>query len=444
MFTGSSPALQQILSGILAAAAAVYVAAAMAMIAAIRAEPARAVSYARLAGVVKVGPVLVGLACMGFVISAIDFRPEHETDLFAKWPALLPQVALLSAGAGFLTGLLAGARPVWVGLACGGPMAALSSLVFGVTGWFLVSVWREGAAAEPEMQQAVPPVVRDYFKYLALFPIVAIAVAAASAGVGRWLHALLNLPGHETQAGRVSAPRPLEPAAPPTPALPVPASSGATSPPPAAFAPDMSPAGRLPPLALPRPGRWSTRWPSLLLMALGLLMLIPAGCDVLTPKARLSASDPAGGAMLSGPPSDVTLTFSDELSPSSKLTVRRTVTLDEAGQLLYTGGTPVAGASGSSALSVDRRRLRVRLPDALPGGLYLVEWTTLRASGNYTRYGDLYFGVRMKVPRSIRDGGVSRETDPHARDRRALLGGGVLAILLGFAWRRYVNALQGR
>jgi methionine-rich copper-binding protein CopC len=173
-------------------------------------------------------------------------------------------------------------------------------------------------------------------------------------------------------------------------------------------------------------------------------MMIPAGCDVLTPKARLAASDPVGGAMLSGPPSDVTLTFSDELSLSSKLTVRRTVTLDEAGQQLHTGGTPVADASGSSALGVDRRTLRVRLPEALPGGLYLVEWTTLRASGDGTRYGDLYFGVRMKVPRSIRDGGASRESDPHARDRRELLGGGVLAILLGFASRWYANALQGR
>jgi methionine-rich copper-binding protein CopC len=180
-----------------------------------------------------------------------------------------------------------------------------------------------------------------------------------------------------------------------------------------------------------------------LLIAIGALLMVPAGCDLLTQKASLVASDPAGGVMLSGAPSDVALTFSDELSPSSKITVRRTVTLDWAGREEATGGTPVADASGESALSVDRRTLRLRLPEQLPGGLYVVDWTSVRARSNDERYGDLYFGVRMKVPRFIRDGGAPRESDPRERDRREMLGGGVLAVLLGLASRLYARAAQG-
>jgi methionine-rich copper-binding protein CopC len=171
---------------------------------------------------------------------------------------------------------------------------------------------------------------------------------------------------------------------------------------------------------------------------------MPAGCDLLTPKARLVASDPAGGAALSAVPSDVALTFGDELSPSSRVRVRRTVTLDWAGREEPTGSTPVVDALGSSALSVDRRTLRVRLPEELPGGLYLAEWTTVRAADNAERFGDLYFGVRMKVPRFIREGGAARESDPHERERREALGGGVLAILLGLGSRWYARAMQGR
>jgi methionine-rich copper-binding protein CopC len=187
-----------------------------------------------------------------------------------------------------------------------------------------------------------------------------------------------------------------------------------------------------------------TRWPALLLVAIGILLMMPAGCDLLTPKARLVASNPVGGAMLADAPSEVVLSYAGELSRSSSVRVRRTVTLDSQGREEATGGTPVAETFGSSVLSADRRVLRIRLPDGLPGGLYLVEWTAVDVRSGNARHGDLYFGVRMKVPRFIRDGGASRESDPYERDRREMLGGGVLAVLLGLASRWYANALQGR
>ena len=450
MFTGPDQTLHSILDGILAAAAALYALGTIAVIAAIRAEPARARNYARLAGVVKAAPFLVGLACLGSVIDAIDLRPQHETDLFARWPALLPQVALLSAGAGFLSGLLAGARPVWVALAAGGPMAAVSLLFCAVTGWIFVATGsREGFPPEPELRQAVPHAVWDFFEYLVLFPIVAVAASASGAGVGRWLRGLLGPPGDETQSGRSPAPPPTSPTVPAAPFLQVPELPGTPSfpaslPAPAPTVPESAPARELPPFALPRPATRAARWPGSLLFVLGVLLMTPAGCHLLMPKASFVASEPEGGAVLRAAPSDVGLTFSGEVSPSSTIKVRRTVTLDWAGREDPTGGTPVADASGESALSVDRRSLRVRLPEGSPGGLYLVEWRTVRAARGDERYGDLYFGVGMKIPRSIRDGGAPRESDPYSRERREALGGGVLAILFGFASRWHANALRGR
>jgi len=449
VFTGPDPAIRAILNGILAAAAALYALGTIAVIVAIRAEPLRARSYARLTGVAKVAALLVGLASLGSVIDAIDFRPEHEADLFAKWPALLPQVALLSTGAGFLTGLLAGARPVWVALAAGGPMTVLSLLVGAVTGWFLVATgWREGLPATPEFPQAVPQVVWDFFTYLALFPVVAIAASAAGASVGRWLHGPLGLPADEQRGDRAPAAATTAATVPTVPSSYVPEVPGPTSPAPslpasAPHEPGPAPGWDLPPLVLPRRVIRPAAWPTRLLMALGVLMAIPSACGLLMERQLLTATDPAGGVSLASPPSDVTLTFSDDLSPSSRISVHRTVTLDETGRQQHTGGRRVADASGSSALSVDRRSLRVRLPDRLPGGLYVVEWTTVRARDSDERHGDLYFGVRMPVPRSIRDGGASRERDPSEPDRRETLVGGILAILTGLAWRWYARELQG-
>ena len=172
-------------------------------------------------------------------------------------------------------------------------------------------------------------------------------------------------------------------------------------------------------------------------------MAIPSACGLLMQRSLFVSADPAGGVSLSASPSDVTLTFSDDLSPSSRVAVHRTVTLDGTGQQLFSGGTPVADATGPLALGADRRTLRVRLPEGLPGGLYVVEWTTVRARDSDERHGDLYFGVRMPVPRSIRDGGASRERDPSEPDRRETLAGGILAILIGLAWRWYANELRG-
>ena len=452
MFTGPEPAIRSMLNGFLAVAAVLYAIGAIAIVIAVRAEPMRARFYARLAGIVKAGPLLVGLACLGFMMDAVDLRTGHEADVVTRWPALLPQVAALAAGAAFLAGLLAGARTIRTAIATGGPMALLSALVWMAAAWFLVSLEREKAGVLGELQRSAPDSVTSFFRYLTLFPIVTILVAGAGACLGRLLHGLLGLPTDEQQGSRppVVAAAPLAfqtvppfcVASPSAPRPPVSTPSPPPLPTTEPLVPGPAPAWRLPPLARPRPQALTARWPSLLLIALGALLMVPAGCDLLTQKARLVASDPAGGVMLSGAPSDVSLTFSDELSPSSTITVRRTVTLDWAGREEATGGTPVADASGESALSIDRRTLRVRLPEQPPGGLYVVDWTSVRARSNDERYGDLYFGVRMEVPRFIRDGGAPRERDPYERDRRAALAGGVILIMIGLAWRWYAIAAQ--
>jgi methionine-rich copper-binding protein CopC len=429
---------------VLAAAAGLYAVGTIALAIALRAEPARARACARLAGIVKAGPYLVGLACLGFVIDAIDFRPGHEADVLARWPALLPQVAALSAGAGFVTGLLAAARPLRVALAAGGLMAALALLIWAVAAWFLVALWREDATVISDLRRSAPVSFALFFKYVLLFPIVTIAASAGGASLGRLLHSLLGLSANADEAGGTPAARQAELAATAEPASLVAPPSGPASLSPEALAPDDVRAGRIPPLAMPRPRVTTARWPGLLLVAIGVLLMLPAGCDLLTPKAGLVASNPVGGAMLADAPSEVALTYSGGLSSSSSVRVRRTVTLDAQGREEATGGTPVAESFGSSALSADRRVLRIRLPDGLPGGLYLVEWTAVDVRSGNARHGDLYFGVRMKVPRFIRDGGASRESDPYERDRREMLGGGVLAVLLGLASRWYANALQGR
>jgi methionine-rich copper-binding protein CopC len=429
MFTGPDPALQSLLRGLLAAAAALYAVGTGAIVIAIRAEPARARFYARLAGIAKIGPFLVGVACIGFVMDAVDLRSGHEADVMARWPALLSQTAALSAGAGFLAGLLAAARPIWVALATGGLMAVLSLLFWAVAGWFLVALWREDATIIGELQRSAPPSFVAFFVYLALFPLVTIAAAAAGAGIGRLLHTLLGLPSAAEAADPV-----VQEAVGTAPTLPASRETEV-----AASRTDRRPA------AVPRRSSVSTTtWPGILLIAFGTFALLTAGCDLLTPKARLSASEPAGGAMLSAAPSDVALTFSDELSPSSKVSVHRTVTLDETGQQLHTGGTPVADASGLPALSADRRTLRVRLPEGLPGGLYVVDWNTVRARGRAERFGDLYFGVRMPVPHFIRGGGGAEESGPGERNRRTALAGGIVLILIGLAWRWYGGAVRGQ
>ena len=442
MFTGTDLALRSILNGLLAVAAAAYGIGAVAIVIAVRVEPARASRFVRLAAIAKVGPPLVGLVCLGFMMDAIDLRSGHEADVLLRWPPLLPQVAALSVGAAFLAGLLAGSGPFATALATGGPMALLSGLVWAVAGIFLAAGWREDAETVKAGLQAAPADLVSFFKYVTLFPLVAMVMAAAGAGIGRVCHGLLGLPGGAQEGVRRTVSQSAEPAG--RPSAPVPTPAAPPLPTPGPPVPDPARARSLPPLALPEPATNSGRWPSRLLIALGILLMVPAGCDLLTPKARLVISNPVGGAVLAHPPSEVALTYSDELSHSSSVRVRRTVTLDWAGGEEATGGTPVAEATGKSALSVDRRTLRARLPDGLPGGLYLVEWTTVRARGGKQRHGDLYFGVRMKVPRFIRNGGTSRERDPYERDRREMLGGGVLAVLLGIASRWYANALQGR
>lgn len=428
MFSGPDAALQSVLNGLLAAAGAIFAAAALAVVAAIRAEAPRAARYARAAGLAKAAVPLVGLASLGFVIDGIDLRPGHEADVLARWPDLVPRLAGLSAAAGFLAGLLAGARPVASALAAGGPTLALSALIAGATGLLLLAGWRENPEAVQEGLQLAPAGLRTFFAHLALFPLVTMAVAAAAASVGRAVHGLLGIPAGTRAPGGTGA-APAEPGAPPRPAFP-----GSHAPVAGAPARQVEVRRRIS----------RTRWPGLFFVVFGGLVLIPPACSLLAPRATLVGSNPSGGAMLSGAPPRVGLAFGEAISPSSKATVLRTVTLDGAGRETPTGGTPVAKASGPSAIGADLKSLGVPLPDGLPGGLYRVDWEAVPARGGARRYGDLYFGVGMPVPGFIRRGGAP---DEHAADEMELregLAAGIVSMLVGLFWLRYANAVKGR
>ena len=451
MVTGSDPTLHAIAVGLLGAAALVYAVGTAFVLVGIRVAPERARPLARLAGLLGIAPPMVGLACLVLVMEGLGLGYGHGSDVMSRWPDLLSTVAVLTAGAGFLSGLLAGARSLRTAVAVGAPMTLFALLVWAMVAGLGLVVWRQ----DPEAARvfwAERAVARPLFTYLTLFPVVGLLASGLATTAGRSLRTLLGLaPGTPdvTATGAMGtagphrvapAPAELRPAATARAGLTDRVVTEHTI----ADRVTVRPAGahHVPsrPLAPKRAMRALPldRWPAHaltrgLLIFLGTSGLLTGTCDALRPRARLVASDPVAGTTLATPPALVTLTFTEALDPSSNVNVARTVTVLPTGEELATGGTPVADATGAAALSADGRSLRVRLPPNPPGGLYAVQWAAVRAGNRTERFGHLYFGVGMPVPDHIVRDGVLQERDADPYDRKSAIGGGILLIGLGLA-----------
>lgn len=176
--------------------------------------------------------------------------------------------------------------------------------------------------------------------------------------------------------------------------------------------------------------RFATRWaasnrllafvPLLTVVAVLGTVANPAGVSA---HARLRSSEPASGATLGAPPSEVALTFSE--APDVGLTSIKV--LDSDGRDVVAG--PVV-ASGSPALTV-----AVRLGD-LGDGVYTVSWRTVSAVDGHISAGSFVFGVGEappSAPPGQPTGGASESGTPPAIAARWLLYVG-LFVLLGAAW----------
>jgi len=449
MFTGYDPTLHAIALGLLGAAAIVYAVGAAFVLTGLGVVLERARPLARLAGLLTVAPPLVGLACLVLVMEGLGLGYGHGSDVMSRWPDLLSTVAVLTAGAGFLSGLLAGARSLRTAVAVGAPMTLLALFIWAMVAGLGLVVWREESEAARGVW-AERAVVRPFLTYLTLFPVVGLLASAVATTAGRSLRTLLGLaPGTPDVTGAMSTAGPHRVAS--APAEPRPAatdraglSDRVVTERTMADRVTVRPAGarHVPsrPLAPKRAMRALPldRWPAHaltrgLLIFLGTSGLLTGTCDALRPRARLVASDPVAGTTLATPPALVTLTFTEALDPSSNVNVARTVTVLPTGEELATGGTPVADATGAAALSADGRSLRVRLPPNPPGGLYAVQWAAVRAGNRTERFGHLYFGVGMPVPDHIVRDGVLQERDADPYDRKSAIGGGILLIGLGLA-----------
>jgi methionine-rich copper-binding protein CopC len=169
-----------------------------------------------------------------------------------------------------------------------------------------------------------------------------------------------------------------------------------------------------------------------LLLVFGAIMLLFGVWQLLAPRARYVSSSPQPGSILTESPRSVTVTFSDELAPESKISVASTITLSPSGETIYGDGKRYT-AQGPDPEDPQRRTLRVDLGSELTHGLYWVQWTTVARRGYAQRSGRLCYAVGMRIPAHLtRDlpGGLY-ERDYRKRRRRAALIGGVVLLALG-------------
>ena len=115
------------------------------------------------------------------------------------------------------------------------------------------------------------------------------------------------------------------------------------------------------------------------LVALGAILAV-AGAAPAYAHAVLSSSDPADGATLDRPPSEVLLTFSEPVDPK----VSSIRVLDTNGRNVARGDARV--------LAADAKRFRVRL-SSIGEGVYVVSWRVLSRADGHVTGGSFAFGV---------------------------------------------------
>jgi methionine-rich copper-binding protein CopC len=178
----------------------------------------------------------------------------------------------------------------------------------------------------------------------------------------------------------------------------------------------------------------------MLLIGFGLIMVLFGLNDLFTTRAHFVSSHPEPGESVLFPPSAVTVIFSEELAPESKIALVSTVTLKPSGELSYSGGEKVSATSVIDIYDPQRRSLKAGLMLELPNGLYRVDWTAISSKNKAQRFGSHYFAVGMAVPDHIlREGKHSlREENFSYSDERNLSQSAVLAglilVLLGVFW----------
>jgi methionine-rich copper-binding protein CopC len=171
-----------------------------------------------------------------------------------------------------------------------------------------------------------------------------------------------------------------------------------------------------------------------LLIVFGLILLIFGVWDLLVPRARFVSSSPQAASTIANPPSIVTIKFTNNLAPESKVNVTSTMMLLPSGEVEYLKGESVVATSGLDP--GDPKSLRAELKPALHQGLYAVNWNTTADGWRTRSYGRTYFGVGMVVPESIlKESGSVWERDYDFRGDRAALVGGAALIILGW-WLR--------
>lgn len=139
--------------------------------------------------------------------------------------------------------------------------------------------------------------------------------------------------------------------------------------------------------------------------------------------ASLKESDPANGALLAEPPSEVRLSFTEP----PDLSLSTVGIVDQAGAPVRTG--PLERVPG------DDRTVRVRL-HGLADGVYTVTWRTVSATDGHLTSGAFSFGVGVSAAEvtPVEPSGEGRAPSPTAAGvagRWALYVG--LALLFGFA-----------
>src|SRR5688500_12659989 len=95
------------------------------------------------------------------------------------------------------------------------------------------------------------------------------------------------------------------------------------------------------------------------LLFCGSLMLLFGMWHLLVPKAQYATSNPAPGSVLTVPPQEVSVSFTEELDSESTITVTSTITVSPSGAKVYSDGEKFA-SFGPDATDPKGRTLRVK------------------------------------------------------------------------------------
>jgi methionine-rich copper-binding protein CopC len=173
------------------------------------------------------------------------------------------------------------------------------------------------------------------------------------------------------------------------------------------------------------------------LIFFGIVLTLFGLWDLVVPRARFVNSNPPAAAVIDDAPSTVTVSFSNRLSPESRIDVTSTIKLLESGELEYLDGSSIITKSEIDPGDASGKTLRAQLRPGLHKGVYWVSWNTKLAGWTTISYGKTLFGVGMKLPDHLTKDmdGVIWERNYQHRSRRATLVGGVVLLVLALVVR---------